>query len=790
MSRFHSRDKIHLKFPTAANSSYRIVLAGEWAAKVLAYISAVIFLVSAPSVLPGMALRSRVSAWLNPVRQAEQALFDKIFPSLADFPLDAFFFIGVLLAGAIFGSWNRLRRARVNAEARMDDRAAILLLRSFKDTNLQAAPGRLNPLMLAVSVTVLPFPFAFFASSKGEERILINAIDRLLGNRVRVLMLTPRRVKSAFTFDSGHIEIGVEGRLWEKAFLLLAQSCRSILLVPSATSGLLREIELLRSRSDLLQRTLVILPPFERQRFGWWRSTSYRHDPAKNWLAVQKIWHSLSLNLPAYSVSGFAFLPNQDFSVRKSVSLDGTIEKLGSAIAHLLPSDSGESSTSLALAGIDALTGHSYQRTLWFTAIAVTVLATAILTASGVIGWTSWKNQRATKRAMLDTVTTVVTEGAQTLSGRERLDPQLSVALALYAWDHSGKRPLSVARALLAATRDSIFDTDPRISRPDLDPVLRVVAQDTGSLMVESSLSLRRFTVTPALKEIGRISRYKLCANAKVGMGASGSLAIACNESRTITVAFGGKQRVLPETDHIKAIVIEGERMIWANTQKQVVLWQEGREIWRTALDDSVSQVLMSPDGRYAWIQGASTGFLIDLNCRTRVFSHRVDGRNGAGFSPSGRYLIEGRWLHDLTARTLRETGLNDPDAVSAITSDGSLIAFGLSSGVLEIRDGTRTWPTAKIDVAFRSLGFLGDTRLLAGGAGNQVFIFDIDEALTLSPLIKLLESSVTEHRATLSDSEVRDIDKQLRLIRSRARKLEPEECEAYLKMNPCPAGV
>jgi hypothetical protein len=780
-----------MKYTSGSIWPYRIVLAGELAAKVLAYAGSVLFLVSMPSVLQPAAFRARVSAWLSPISQAEQAIFDRIFPSLAGFPVQAFFFIGVLLSVAMFGSWTRLRRARINAEARMDDRAAVLLLRSFRDTAFQEEQGQMYPLLAALSVAVLPFPLMSIALSAGEERILITEIDRLLGDKVRVLMLSPRGVKSAFGLYSDHLEIRVKDRLWEKAFLLLAQSCRAILLVPSATSGLLREVELLRSRSDLLQRTVVILPPRERQQHGWWRFTSYRHDPAKSWLAVRQAWNSLSLRLPAYPDRGIAFLPEQDFSVRKGVSLNGSIGTLGAAVAHLLPSKSGEVPASLAIAGIDALTGRRYQRFLWFTAILVSVLTIAILTASVGFGWTSWKDRRTREKAMFDTVTRVVTEGERDLfTGKKyRLDPQLSVALALYAWDHSGKKRLAVAKALLAATRDSIFDADPEFS-VDFDPVFRVAPQNTGSLMVESDLSLRKFTVTPALKEIGRISRDKLCVNGKVGMGAASSLAIACNATRTITVAFDGKQRKLPETDQVQDIAIEGKRMIWADSRKQVVFEEEGRVVWRTAIRESVSQVLMSPDGRYAWIQGAATGFLIDLDRRTRVFSHPVHGNNGAGFSPSGRYFIEGRWLHDLTAQTSREIGWNEHDAVTAVTSDGSLIAVGLSSGVLEVIDGTGTWPIAKVDGAFRSLAFIGDTRRLAGGAGNQVLVFDIDAAFRLRPLIKLLESSVAANRAILPDSEVRDIDEQLRLVRSRARKLEPEECEAYLKMDRCPAGV
>jgi hypothetical protein len=753
------------------------------------YVGAVIFLVGLPSALSHMGLPARTSAWMNPFSQAEQALFDRIFPSLAGFPLDAFSIIAVFLVVLMSGIANRLRGVRIKAEARMDERPAVLLLRSFKDTALQGEPSRLNTLMPAVALTVFPLSAFWFAISNGEERILINEIDRLLGNTVRVLMLRPRRVKSAFTIDSRHVEIGVKDRLWEEAFLLLAQSSKAILLVPSATLGLLREVELLRRRSDLLERTVVILPPLVRRQFTW-HSFRFFWNPAKSWLAVRKAWHSSSLSLPAYPDRGIAFLPNQDFSVRRAISLDGTIETLGAVVAHLLPSEGSGGSTSLAMASIEALTGRNYKRTLWSTAIAVSVLTTAILTASGAIGWTSWKNRRASERAVLDSVTTAVTEGVQTLSTKIPLDTQLSVALALYAWDHSGKKPLAVVRALLTATRNSIFDVDPVFYIAGYDPVIRVVPQDAGSLMVESSLSLRRFTVTPTLKETRKVPRDKFCVNGKVGMGSTGSLAIACDGNRTIAVSFGGKPKILPEAGHIKSIAIEGKRMIWVDTANQVVLQEERRVVWRTAVQEPVSQVLMSPDGRYAWIHGAATGFLIDLDRHTRVFSHKVRGNNGAGFSPSGRYFIEGGSIHDLTTRTVRETVSNALDTVSAVTSDGFLIAFGHSSGILEVVDGTGTWPIAKVDGAFRSLGFLGDTRRLAGGAGNQVFVFDVDAALRLRPLIKLLESRVAEQRAIMPDSEARDIDEQLKLIRGRARKLEPGECELFFKKNPCPAGV
>lgn len=159
-----------MKVPGAANTPYQIVVAGERAAMVMVWVGVVLFLVGLPSA--SMGLLSRIGLWMNSFSHAEQALFDRVFPSLAGFQLYAFAIIGVFLAAPMFGIANRLRTVRIEAEARVDERPAVLLLRSFKDTALQEAPSRANPLMLAVSLAVFPLLMGF-ALSKGEERILI-----------------------------------------------------------------------------------------------------------------------------------------------------------------------------------------------------------------------------------------------------------------------------------------------------------------------------------------------------------------------------------------------------------------------------------------------------------------------------------------------------------------------------------------------------------------------------------------------------------------------------------------
>ena len=785
-SDFMAENEVGVRFPGAARMPYRIVFAGERAAGILAYVSAFVFLITAPSAITDMWPSSRFGDWIRALSRWEQGLFDRIFFPFAGVDLAVFSFVGIFLFSLLFGLANRLRRVRIRATARMDERPAIFLLRSFRDTALQEEPSRFRPLMLAASLTVLPFPLAPLALSKGEERNLINDIDRVLGNAARILMLSPRGVKSAFTVDSHYLEIAVKAELWEQAFLLLAQSSRAIVMIPSATSGILREVELLRRRPDLLKRTVVVLPPVVRKRFTW-----YGHDRAKGWKTVREAWRASSLSLPAYPEAGMAFSPNQDFSVGRGVSLNGSIGTLGAAVAHLLPSDGNScSSSSLAMAGIETLTGRSYKKALWSTAIGVLALMVVVVTSSAAIGWTVWSHQRASDQAVIDGATRMVTEGIRTIGSKIRLDPQLSITLALYAWDHSRDKPGDVAKALLAATLNSTFDVNTEYFAADLDPVIRVVPQSADSLIAESQLLLRRFTVTPAIQETWRLGRYKFCVDGRFGIGASGSIALACHQTRTIRVTIGGREKVLPEASHIEAIAIEGERIVWADSANRVVVKDRGREVWRTTGPEKVSQVLLSPDGRYAWIQGASTGVLIDLNHHSPVLLGKVYVNNGAAFAPSGRYFVEGGTLHDLTTGAVREARSNERNAVSAVNSDGSLIAFGHPSGIIEIVDNTGRWPAAKVDGALRGLAFMGNTRRLAGSAGNQIFVFDIEAAQRLRPLIELLDSKAATRRAILAGSEVREIEGKLNLIRGSARKLEPVECENYLDRNPCPAGL
>ena len=238
-------------------------------------------------------------------------------------------------------------------------------------------------------------------------------------------------------------------------------------------------------------------------------------------------------------------------------------------------------------------------------------------------------------------------------------------------WDHVEVKPPVVVQALLKATQDSILEAAPEWSTDsDSERVLAVVPQDTGALMTESDVYLRRFAVTPSLKETFKISRFKLCLSGRRAFGTSGSFAVACDWPKTFTASYsGGKPEIVRGPGGVRAIAIERERIVWANASHQIVVLDAGREVWRTTVKTPVSEILLSPNGHFAWVQGDAVGVLLDLDQHARMFSREDHGNRGVGFSPSSDFLIKGASLHDLRTGAIRRAGTDEPDTPEAVSS-------------------------------------------------------------------------------------------------------------------------
>jgi|HubBroStandDraft_4_1064222.scaffolds.fasta_scaffold697207_1 hypothetical protein len=62
----------------------------------------------------------------------------------------------------------------------------------------------------------------------------------------------------------------------------------------------------------------------------------YSNRPIERWTKIQEVWRNLEFHLPPYPEKGIAYIPEADFSIGKSVSLDGDFETLSARILSLL----------------------------------------------------------------------------------------------------------------------------------------------------------------------------------------------------------------------------------------------------------------------------------------------------------------------------------------------------------------------------------------------------------------------------------------------------------------------
>jgi hypothetical protein len=245
----------------------------------------------------------------------------------------AFFILAILVTVFISGIffWTAQLKPGRNIDPLNDNRPPFLFSHSFRDVSLTFFPP--TPAVFTEPRTHVIFP--------GDS--LIKSIDKSLYAYGQSILFSrspvinpdigfPPMVRDLDEGMQDFITLDDYSDSWFNAFFYIAIHSRAIFVFPATTEGALREmIEI--TNSDLLDRTLVVMPPTLEMSTDESRFKS-------GWQDIQnKLRKTKGFRLPTYLEGGMIYVPARDFSVKKCFLLEGDIDKVVKAIPELLPSD-------------------------------------------------------------------------------------------------------------------------------------------------------------------------------------------------------------------------------------------------------------------------------------------------------------------------------------------------------------------------------------------------------------------------------------------------------------------
>lgn len=139
---------------------------------------------------------------------------------------------------------------------------------------------------------------------------------------------------------------------WWTLLRMAAAAASIIVVIPAHTEGLARELKYLADQA-IFTKVIVVMPPTPRVEIAWSPIGRYPHPTSISyaWSVVRNKLISKGIQLPPHDTGGMLYIPNDDFSISRSVSLNGewSLEKLRSAINIILPHLSGTTTSTAEL---------------------------------------------------------------------------------------------------------------------------------------------------------------------------------------------------------------------------------------------------------------------------------------------------------------------------------------------------------------------------------------------------------------------------------------------------------
>jgi hypothetical protein len=249
-------------------------------------------------------------------------------------------------------NWTRraqdIRTAWLFVQAKNEDHAAVLLLRSF------SSPITVNP-----EPTIRSHPINQPDSPAAARSNVLRVAHGLRGLGPAIAIGFPRRgIRSALTLDA--LMLQPDEHHWFQVFEMLSESSRVVVALPGESPSVTREWRSLVERA-LVKKTVIVMPPHGHglahvgRRGGRESSLPWRRSIRRwrirvpgvddhldtirdGWQAAREHFaEELTIDLPPYDPGGLALTLDSNGRVMKTVELYGSFVYLERAIRELVP---------------------------------------------------------------------------------------------------------------------------------------------------------------------------------------------------------------------------------------------------------------------------------------------------------------------------------------------------------------------------------------------------------------------------------------------------------------------
>lgn len=133
--------------------------------------------------------------------------------------------------------------------------------------------------------------------------------------------------EEADEYGTRTLSISTTDQTWQHVVSKLTKVCYSIIILPEQTPSLIYEMDEI-SKSDLLDRCLIIMPPAPNKRAAIELNQAWEE-------IVTALNQIKGFQLPAYSPNGLLYIPNADFSVKHSIGAEDTHIQAYGNIRHV-----------------------------------------------------------------------------------------------------------------------------------------------------------------------------------------------------------------------------------------------------------------------------------------------------------------------------------------------------------------------------------------------------------------------------------------------------------------------
>jgi hypothetical protein len=200
---------------------------------------------------------------------------------------------------------NQVRRAALLIKGRSDNRAPILVLRSFSSDGLAFRPDKYGDNTIY----------------RGHS--YLNDLARAVCEIGQSIAIgAPNEVTGASFEKHDLLYFQSAESTWLKMFSLAGEGARAVILVPGTTPGLLQEVRALVSSGNL-RKIILFMPPTPTGIIRWIGGYSGPKEIEKNSERVRASWKNFGLELPAYRNGGMLFVLNSIGTVALDYDLHG-----------------------------------------------------------------------------------------------------------------------------------------------------------------------------------------------------------------------------------------------------------------------------------------------------------------------------------------------------------------------------------------------------------------------------------------------------------------------------------